>query len=80
MKALIIGLVVGLCALGVAWVLDIEINLANYLLGYVAGSVAMFASQHRVQSDAGDSTDEEDEINPYLLSHEEADRWLYQRR
>jgi len=41
MKSLFVGLLVGLAALGFTFVFDIEVNLANYLLGYAAGVVAM---------------------------------------
>jgi hypothetical protein len=37
-------------------------------------------AQQGVESDEGDSTEEEAETNPYLLSHEEADRLLALRR
>ena len=42
MKAIGVGSVIGIMALLLMYSLKIEINLANYLIGYVAGMVAMF--------------------------------------
>jgi hypothetical protein len=38
------------------------------------------AAQHCMHQDEGDSSDEEEFTNPYLLSHEEADRAAALRR
>jgi hypothetical protein len=41
MKAFVVGVIVGALALGALRVLQVDINLVNYITGYIAGSIAV---------------------------------------